>query len=208
MTFLKKITHNTVPALALAVAVFAAPHHAAASSDPLIGEIAPTGITGFCPRGWADASGQILPIASNTALFSLLGTTFGGDGRTSFGLPDLRSRHPIGAGTGPGLQPRSLGQKAGIESTVLTTQQLAAHSHLVNATNSDGDKPGPGSKILAAAPMAGVGQETIYSTADATVQMSPTMISVTGSHLPVSVVDPTLVIRYCIALQGVFPSRP
>lgn len=208
MTYLKKITHMAVPAFAMAVAFLAVPHQAAAGGDPFVGEIAPTGVFGFCPRGWAAAEGQLLAVSSNDALFSLLGTTFGGDGRTTFGLPDLRSRHPISVGTGPGLQPRSWGQKSGIEDTVLTTLQLATHSHLVNATNADGDKPGPGAKILGAAPNNGVGQETIYSDQDATTQMSASMISMTGSHLPVPVVDPTTVIRYCISLFGTYPSRP
>lgn len=207
MTHLTQTATWAVSALALTAAALAAPNTARADSQPFVGEIAQTGVTGYCPSGWASTDGQLLAIADNDALFSLLGTTFGGDGRTSFGLPDLRGRHPIGAGTGPGLQPRVWGQKAGTETASLNLSQLASHNHLVNATNADGDKPGPGGKILAAAPTNGTGAETIYSDQPLTVQMSAAMIAPTGSSRPVSIVDPASVIRYCISLFGVYPSR-
>ena len=207
MTHSKMRSREALTALALGIATFATPHAALASSDPYVGEIAPMGIVGFCPAGWASAEGQILPITENNALFALIGTTFGGDGRVTFGLPDLRGRLPIGQGTGPGLSPRAWGQVGGQEAVTLTTNQLASHSHTVNATNSDGNLPGPGGKILAAAPDGGTGQETIYSDQAANVQMSTQMITPSGGGQPVGVQDPTQVIRYCIALQGIFPPR-
>lgn len=207
MTYLKKATNRTIPALAFAMACLVMPNLALADSQPFIGEITPTGVSGFCPRGSAETDGRILPVSSNTALFSLLGTTFGGDGRTTFALPDLRGRHPIGVGSGPGLQHRLWGQLSGVETVYLNTEQLANHSHLVNATNADGDKAGPGDKILAAAPNNGTGTETIYSDQAPNRQMSDQMIALTGSGLPVAVMDPAMVIRYCIALVGTYPSR-
>ncbi len=207
MTFLKKTTNFALSALALAVACMATPDRALAGPNPYYGEIAAMGIVGFCPRGWASAEGQILAINDNQALFSLLGTTYGGDGRTTFGLPDLRSRTPIGEGSGPGLTPRYWGQKSGLEQTSLETSQLASHNHAVNANNLDGAWAGPRDKILAAAPNSGTGTETIYSDQPATVQMSSQMIATTGSNAAFSVLDPTEVIRYCIALTGTYPSR-
>lgn len=207
MTFLTKTTTCTLPALMLALAGLLAPERAAADGEPYLGEIAATGILNFCPVGWVSAEGQLLPIGDNDALFVLFGTTFGGDGVSTFGIPDLRGRLPMASGNGPGLSPRFLGETGGQENVTFTAQQLAAHNHLVNATNSDGDFPGPGDKILAAAPPNGSGQETIYSDQPANVTMSAQMIAATGGSQPVNVEDPTLVIRYCVATSGVFPSQ-
>lgn len=193
--------------LALSVSLGAAPNTAKAESDPFVGEVVPMGIFGFCPRGYASAEGQLLAISQNDALFSLLGTMYGGDGRTTFGLPDLRSRTPVGTGTGPGLSTVRQGSNYGNETTTLNQLNLAPHSHAVNATNADGNLPGPGGKILAAAPSNGVGSETIYSDQPATVSMSSSMISPNGSSIGFGHIDPTSVIRYCIALFGVYPSR-
>jgi len=207
MTYLKKATYSALPALALAAACMVTPGKAHAESQPFVGEIAAMGIVNFCPQGWASAEGQLLAVSQHDALFSLLGTIYGGDGRTTFALPDLRGRIPIGAGSGPGLTPRPVGQKNGREQVTLNTAQLASHNHAVNANNLDGNKAGPGGKILAAAPGGGTGAETIYSTQTATVQMSSQMIAPTGSNAAINVLDPMQVIRYCIALVGVYPSR-
>ena len=207
MSNLKTVTYSSMSILAMAATFSGVPNWAAAGPNPYIGDIVAVG-ENFCPRGWASAEGQLLPISSHTALFSLLGTTYGGDGRTTFGLPDLRSRRAMGQGNGPGLAQRREGQKFGAEALTLTTSQLPSHSHAVNANNLDGDKPGPGNKILAAAPPSGVGSETIYSDQGATVQMSPQMITNAGGSQPFNVEDPYLVMRYCIALDGVYPSRP
>ncbi|APX14321.1 phage tail protein (plasmid) [Tateyamaria omphalii] len=166
-----------------------------------------TGITSFCPRGWAAAEGQLLAVSQNDALFSLLGTIYGGDGRTTFGLPDLRGRVPTHPGSGPGLSPVRLGQRDGQEQVALTASQNAPHSHSVQATNLDGDKGGPKDKLLAAAPNRGVGQETIYSDQDPNVTMNSQMIGNTGGSQPFSILDPSQTIRYCIALVGIYPSR-
>ncbi|MDB2407679.1 tail fiber protein [Jannaschia sp.] len=179
----------------------------AAAQTFYIGEIFPVANT-FCPFTTTEANGQLLAIADNTALFSLYGTTFGGDGRTSFGLPDLQVRAPIGDGRGPGLSDYRLGSQGGALQRTVTEQQMPAHSHQVRANNQDGDRGGPGDKLLAAAPPSGVGSETIYSDQGPTVTMSSEMIASTGGGQPISTTDPTLAIRWCVALEGLFPSRP
>lgn len=206
MTYLNHAACTAMSILALAATFSAAPDRAAAGPNPFLGDIVPAGYN-FCPRGWASAEGQLLAISSNTALFSLLGTTYGGDGRTNFGLPDLRGRVGTAQGTGPGLTPATIGGKFGQEGAVLSPDQLPAHSHTANANNLDGDQPGPGGKLLAAAPTNGAGSETIYSDQPANVTMSPQMIATAGGNQPLSVEDPYLVLRYCIALQGVYPPR-
>src|SRR4029453_5361926 len=120
-----------------------APLGARAGDSPFIGELMLTGYN-FCPNGWAAANGQNLSIAQNTALFSLLGTQFGGNGVTTFALPDLRGRTPIGAGQGPGLSDRTIGEQAGVETVTLTTQQMRAHTHAANASTPAGTTPGCG----------------------------------------------------------------
>lgn len=207
MIFFKATPACTLPALMLAFSVWAAPEPATAGTEPYVGEIVAMGILNFCPVGWLSAEGQLLQISENDVLYTLLGTAFGGDGNTTFGLPDLRGRLPLGTGTGQGLSPRTVGQSGGQETVVLGANQLAAHSHLVNATNADGDLAGPGDKLLAAAPPNGAGQETIYSDQPANVVMSSQMIAPTGGSQPVNVQDPSLVIRYCIAVEGIYPSQ-
>ncbi len=178
-------------------------------SEPWLGQIILTGYN-FAQRGFAKAQGQLLPISSNSALFSLYGTIYGGDGRTSFGLPDLRGRVPMGTGSGPGLTPRTEGQKGGAETTTLTSNNVPPHSHIVKATNAIGDKPGPGQDLL--------GKNTdpkVYHDGPGNVMMDANMISgptVVGSdtpsqNLPFNNIQPFLVLNYQVALQGVFPSR-
>ncbi len=206
---MKKLTNRVVStacALALTLGFVSAPKPAEAGPDAYIGDIMIVGFN-FCPRGWALADGQLLPISQNQALFSLLGTQFGGDGRTTFGLPDMRSRAAIGQGSGPALPTYRAGQVGGGEYTVMTTLTMPSHNHLVNANNLDGDKPGPGGKLLAAAPTGGTGNETIYSNQPANVTMNPTMIGNTGQNLPIYTQDPYLGLYHCIATVGIFPSR-
>lgn len=205
MNFLRSTAY--ICTLGLGLAGSLAPERAEAGLEPFIGDIIAVGYD-FCPRGWMSAEGQILPISSNTALFSLIGTIYGGNGTSTFALPDLRGRAAMGQGSGPGLTPRSMGQMSGLEATILTTSQMPNHNHAVNANNLDGDLPGPGAKLLAAAPPSGVGSETIYSDQGPTVTMSPLMIGISGQSQLFNVEDPALVMRYCIAMQGVFPSRP
>lgn len=175
-------------------------------SEPFLGQILIFGLN-FPVRGWAQCEGQLLPISQNSALFSLLGTFYGGDGRSTFALPDLRGRVPIGQGQGAGLTDRRLGSTGGAESVTLTAAQMPTHNHIVNATNADGDKGGPGGKILAASPPGGNGSETIYSDTAPTRTMNSAMISNAGGSLAHENMQPYLALNYQIALQGIFPSR-
>ncbi|TCO70613.1 phage tail protein [Rhodovulum euryhalinum] len=177
------------------------PTSASAGPEPFIGEIMMVGYS-FCPRAWAEADGQLLPIAQNQALFSLYGTTFGGDGRTTFALPDLRGRMPVHTGAAPGLSQRPLGQKGGSETTTLTVNQMPPHSHGLNATTAAGASPDPTGNLPA-----NVGRETIYAGGPPDAQMSGSAIGATGGGQPVGTMPPFQVIRFCVALQGIFPSR-
>jgi len=158
----------------------------------------------FAPRGWAFCNGQLLSISQNTALFSILGTTYGGDGRTTFGLPDLRGRVPIQPGQGPGLSNYVLGQKAGTENVTLTQNQLPSHNHAVNAVAEGGNQASPEGNLPA---VESTGTSKDYSDAAATSQMNPGMVGNTGGNQPFSVVQPYQCVNYIIALQGIFPSR-
>jgi len=171
-------------------------------SEPFIGQICIYGFN-FAPRGWAFCNGQILAIAQNTALFSLLGTTYGGNGQTTFALPNLQSRLPLHFGQGAGLSSYSLGEVTGSENVTLLQTQLPAHNHLSTtpATAADGNSIDP-----AAGAVLGAGIN-IYKVGAATIQMSPTATSPTGNNQPVSVIQPILALNFCIALQGLFPSR-
>ena len=158
----------------------------------------------FAPRNWAYCQGQILSISSNTALFSLLGTTYGGNGTTTFGLPDLRGRVPVGTGQGPGLANVSLGEVAGTTSVTLTINNLPAHNHLVNVPTSDGNGTSdePNGNILA------VGSDTIYAApSSATGSYGGVTCGVTGGNQPLSIRTPYLGMNYVICLSGIFPSR-
>jgi microcystin-dependent protein len=172
-------------------------------SEPFIGEIKMFG-GNFAPRGYAFCDGQLLSIAQNTALFSLLGTTYGGDGRTTFGLPDLRSRVPVHAGTGPGLSQYRLGQKAGAETVTLTVPNLPPHNHAALAAGPAGNANDAIGNIWA--DDAGVSSAT-YSSGSATGTMRGDAIGNTGSGQPMNNVPPYLAINFIIALQGIFPSR-
>ncbi len=207
MRLKKKFIGNIIAAMAMATTLTVVPTSSKADTNPYIGDILIAGYN-FCPRGWVPANGALYPIANYTAAFSLWGTVYGGDGRTTFGVPDLQGRMAAGQGSGPGLTTRLQGQKYGASTRTLTEQNLPAHSHTVYANNLDGDKPGPGGKLLAAAPPNGAGSETIYSDQPATTQMSSQMIANKGGGQPVSVADPTLVLTYCVALVGLYPSRP
>lgn len=207
MSIRQKSLGAAVAALMLAASLSISPAPAKAGVDPYLGDIMLTGYN-FCPRGWFAADGQLLSISQHTSLFSLLGTTYGGDGRTTFGLPDLRGRTAMGQGRGNGLTQRIQGQEFGAAGVTMTTANLPAHSHSVRANNLDGNLPGPGGKLLAAAPPSGMGSETIYSTQPKSVQMATSMIGHTGGNQAISVADPSLVLTYCIATVGSYPSRP
>lgn len=168
-------------------------------ADPFLGEVRAYGFN-FAPRGWAMCMGQILSISQNTALFSLLGVNFGGNGQTTFGLPDLQSRVPIGAGQGPGLSDRVLGERGGTENVTLTTAQLPPHSHGVRASST----AGTGNEIDGQLPA--VAARPVYGSG-AVVQMGDGSVRPAGGNLPHPNVMPSLVVNYCIALQGIYPQR-
>ena len=156
----------------------------------------------FAPRGWALCDGQLLAVSSNSALFSILGTTYGGDGRTTFGLPDLRGRAPIHAGHGPGLADRRLGQKGGAEQVYLTTNQLPPHNHNIHAANVSGDDTNP---ITAKAFASASGD--LYSDSPQTSTMNNDVVTNTGGGQGHDNMQPFQCVNYIIALQGIFPSR-
>lgn len=174
-------------------------------ATPFIGQIKMFG-GNFAPRNWALCDGQLLTISSNEALFSILGTQYGGDGRTTFGLPDLRGRVPMHDGTGPGLTPRTIGQKSGSETVTLTESQIPSHSHTARCDASIG----PGHTNVAAnaiwANDAGTSSAT-YSTGDADANMKNTAIASTGGSQAHNNVQPYQVVNFIIALQGIYPSR-
>lgn len=169
-------------------------------SEPFLGMIIIVPYN-FAPRGWAFCNGQILPIAQNTALFSLLGTTFGGNGQTTFALPDLRGRVPNSAGQGPGLSSYDLGQVGGTENTTLTVNNLASHNHSANCFSDDANAAVPSGNVLANAP------SNMYATVAPNAQMNPLAIGLTGGNQPFSILGPYLTLNFCIALEGIFPSR-
>lgn len=169
-------------------------------SEPFIGQIQPFGFN-FAPRGWALCEGQLLPISQNTALFSLLGTIYGGDGRTTFALPDLRGRVAISSGAGPGLSNYQIGQRGGQEQVSLSNpNQLPAHTHSLgcNRTAANSDTP------VDAVPAVDEGATESYHTSS-TDSMLPT--GSTGASAGHENRQPFLVVNYCIALTGLFPSR-
>ena len=172
-------------------------------ATPILGEIRMFA-GNFAPRGYAMCNGQILSIAQNTALFSLLGTTYGGNGTTTFALPNLQSRVPIHMGQGPGLSPYVEGQQGGAELVTLNTSQMPIHNHLVNSVGNGGNQASPVSNLPA---VESTGTSLNYSNAAATGTMSPTTVANAGGNQPFSVVQPYLVINFIIALQGIFPSR-
>lgn len=165
----------------------------------------------FAPRNWAFCQGQLLSIAQNTALFSLLGTTYGGNGTTTFALPDLRGRTAIHPGQGPGLSSISLGEAAGVESRTLITSQIPAHTHVTTGTLAMGAKNGAGDSISPTGnyPAVVPGSNLYSTTQDA--QMAPLTgnitVNNTGGNQPISIRDPYLGMNYIICLFGIFPSR-
>jgi microcystin-dependent protein len=171
-------------------------------SEPFIASIIMFG-GNFAPKGWAFCNGQIMPIAQNTALFSILGTTYGGNGQTTFALPDMRSRVPLHPGTGSGLSNYALGQMSGTENTTLTANQLAPHGHNFNILANEGD---PNSKVPLNAFFANQGSN-FYNTAQDGTKMGTQVTDKAGGAQPVPVIQPILAVNFIIALVGIFPSR-
>jgi len=180
-------------------------------AEPFIGEIMLVGFL-FAPRNWVNADGQLLPISQYDALFSLYGTTYGGDGRTTFALPDLRGRTAIHTGTGPGLPPYSQGQRGGETAVTLTTSTMPSHNHTGTGTTQATSNPAmafdPGGNILAQD--AGTGIAT-YRDQEPDQPMRAGNVSVNvsnnGGNLPHDNMQPYLTLRYIVALAGLYPSR-
>jgi len=171
-------------------------------SEPFVGEIRMFA-GNFAPRSWAFCDGQLLSIPQNDALFSLLGTTYGGDGRTTFGLPDLRGRIPIHAGSGPGLSPRNIGAKGGAERVTLSLNQLPNHKHGLRALDKPGDSGNPQNRHWAATS----GSPDYYTSDPPDVNMDNNALTSVGGSQAHSNMMPFLGIHFIIALFGVYPSR-
>lgn len=170
-------------------------------SEPFVGEIRMFA-GNFAPRGWAFCDGQLLAVSQNDALFSLLGTIYGGDGRTTFGLPDLRGRIPIHAGHGPGLSERRLGAKGGAEKVTLTTNQLPSHTHAMQASADGATTPNPQDAVLSEALTS-----TPYIQDVETVSLASSSITNVGGSRSHTNLMPFLCIHFIIALVGIYPSR-
>lgn len=170
-------------------------------SEPFVGEIRMFA-GNFAPRGWAYCDGQLLAVSQNDALFSLLGTIYGGDGRTTFGLPDLRGRIPIHAGSGPGLSPRRLGSKGGAEQVTLTVNQLPSHTHPMQASQQNALQANPQDNVLATAPSI-----DLYINDPPIERMASSSITSVGGSRSHTNEQPFLCVHFIIALFGIYPSR-
>jgi microcystin-dependent protein len=175
-------------------------------SNPFLGEIRPFAGT-FAPVGWHFCDGTLVSIAENDALYTLLGTTYGGDGQTTFGLPDLRGRVAVGVGNGPGLTPRVLGEMAGTESVTLTTQQMPSHTHAVTASSDAATSPQP-SGLVPATPRNG-GLFYLPPNVGTQADAAPAADSLTtaGGSQPHENRMSTTAISYIIAMSGIYPSQ-
>lgn len=194
-------------ACAAAAAMSLAGLHGTASaqgSDPFLGQIMCAAFN-FAPRGWAELNGQLLPISQNTALFALLGTQYGGNGQTTFALPDMRGRVLVHAGQGPGLTLREQGESDGAEQVTLSSAQLPAHNHAVIPLGSSAEATleSPAQAVPATTKKS----RPVYAPGPGTLAMSPTSTTMTGQSAPVPVMPPYVTARCFIALAGVFPPR-
>ena len=201
---MSRLLSLTSCAAVLAISLMGTPGSASAqASDPFIGQIMCAGFN-FAPRGWAELNGQLLPISQNTALFALLGTQYGGNGQTTFALPDMRGRVLLHAGQGPGLTEREQGESAGSEEVTLNNAQLPAHNHTVTpqGSSSDATLMSPANGVPATK-----ARTTLYAPGPGTIPMSPVLTSPAGFNAPVPIMQPYVVVKCFIALFGVFPSR-
>ncbi|HEV2828468.1 MAG TPA: tail fiber protein [Pyrinomonadaceae bacterium] len=161
----------------------------------------------FAPTGWAQCNGQLLPISQNTALFSLLGTFYGGDGKSTFALPDFQGRGSMHQGQGQGLSNRFLGEMSGVETVTLLLSEIPVHSHVVGgAFNGAGNSQSAVAGLWAQSPAGRGGFVNIYSS-PATGAVNPNSLALAGGGLPHNNLQPYLTLNFCIALQGVFPPR-
>ncbi len=168
-------------------------------ADPFVAEIRIFPFN-FAPTGWAFCNGQVLPISQNTALFSLLGTTYGGDGKTTFALPDLQGRAPMHPGQGPGLSLHDLGEASGTDTVTLVAAEIPVHSHMLQAF--------PSAEVANPTAARGWGNAPMYQAPGMSFgAMAPETIAPAGGSLPHNNLQPYLTFNFCIALQGVFPPR-
>lgn len=177
--------------------------------EPFVGQIALFGFN-FPPRGWMPCDGRLLPIAQYQVLFALLGTYYGGNGTSTFGLPDLRGRVPVGYGNGPGLKPYTIGELGGVESVTLATQQIPAHNHIINVSNAEGTSNTASNNYLATGTTV-IERGTkvpanIYGTA-AGGTLNVAAVGMQGGNQAHPNIQPYLALNYCIAFEGIFPSR-
>lgn len=176
-------------------------------ADPFVAEIRIFPFN-FAPKGWAFCDGQILPISQNTALFSLLGTTYGGDGKSTFALPDLQGRSAMHPGQGQGLSLHDLGEIGGSESVTLLVSEIPAHAHSVGRALADGGNQISPVNSVWAQSAAGRGGAALYKDGAPTGKVNPLSLNPAGGGLPHQNMQPYLTLNFCIALQGVFPARP
>ncbi len=173
-------------------------------ADPFVAEIRIFGFN-FAPKGWAFCDGQLMPISQNTALFSLLGTTYGGDGKSNFALPDMQGNAPMQPGQGPGLSLHDLGETGGSDFVSLLESEIPAHSHGLMASTQPGEDAAPNASVALGR---SVGASLYQSTVNANiVQLSFNALAIAGSDQPHNNMQPYLTLNFCIALQGVFPPR-
>lgn len=170
-------------------------------ADPFVAEIRIVSFN-FPPTGWAFCDGQLLPLSQNTALFSLLGTVYGGNGLNTFGLPNLQGRAPMHPGQGPGLSLRDLGEEGGVSSVTLLESEIPMHTHSLNAVNFPSDSNNPTGNAIGRS-----SNVAAYGTAGSTVQMKNTALAPAGGSLPHNNMQPYLTLNFVIALQGIFPPR-
>lgn len=170
-------------------------------ADPFVAEIRIFPFN-FAPKGWATCDGQILPLSQNTALFSLLGTTYGGDGKSNFALPNMQGNAPMHPGQGPGLSLHDLGETGGTQFVTLLESEMPAHSHTLRASLDDADLaiPAPTRSLAKAS-------ASLYLAANPNTQMAPQALGPAGGDQPHNNMQPFLTLLFCIALQGVFPPR-
>jgi microcystin-dependent protein len=170
-------------------------------ADPFVAEIRIFPFN-FAPKGWAWCDGQLLPLSQNTALFSLLGTTYGGNGKSNFALPDLQGRAPMHPGQGPGLSLHDLGETGGSETVSLLESEIPAHSHTFRVSAGDATNQTPSGEMMATG--IGIGQ---YAAPGAFTQLNANALAPAGGDQPHNNMMPYLTFYFCIALQGVFPPR-
>lgn len=196
-----RVRHALMAGATAALALTSVPI-AHAGAEPFVGEMMLFG-GNYCPQGWAAADGALVSISSNSALFSLLGTTYGGDGKATFGLPNLQGRVPVGVGTGPGLATVALGEAAGMETVTLTQANMPTHAHGITVSTEPATLAAPvANGVLAQAQNGGV----YAPPGGATVALQGTTVA--GGSQPFSVRNPYLAMQWCIAVIGIYPTRP